>query len=1579
MKMQKISAILATTFIVLMTITSEAAIIVSNVVCQQQYPWNGKVNIEYEVFGNEDDTNIWISASGYDHASESSIVMKTLFGEGIDSPVRPGKHVMIWDAKTDCPGLKTDYFTATLTAYDFPQYMVVDLSEMDELGNYSISYLYKEPNGGWTEEYKTTKLVLRFIQPGTFTMGSPVDEIGRNYSYYYRDNETQHEVTLTQPYYIGVFELTQKQYELITGHNPSYIEGDARPVEGVTYNDIRGEDEGSSWPSDDNVDEGSFLGMLRSKSKLAFDLPTHAQWEYACRAGMATSWNDGTNITNYYSDGNLDKLGRYYSNMYDDVGGYSGYCHTTVGSYLPNSWGLYDMHGNVWEWCLDWYSDFTDYEAVADPVGNDLGDYRVACGGGFWSDAYACRAAYSIGIEPDGTDDDFGFRLALVMDDDYLLDSREITYSTSSASGSTFPVFEVKFYGKLPNGKEYLLEEMGKLSGDGSIGILFGSGEHKLIWTPYVRFIDLMNDIEIRVEIRDITESSKYLVLDLDSYKLRPEINGPLEDPAILTNDLCRTNELWLKRIEPGTFMMGSDTNEIGRSDNEFLHKVTLTKAYYIGVFEITQGQFKHITGHNPAYTKGDTFPVYGVSYATIRGKKLGAQWPQNHNVDARSTYWVWDEDYDDDGYNVECPTFLHEIRKNTGNCLLFDLPTQAQWEYACRATTTSSWNNGATITNTYTDGNLDKLGWYWNNTPYDEEEDWFIIQPVGKLAPNLWGLYDMHGGVAEWCLDWYRYDYEEDDVKDPKGLNFGTYRTLCGGDWYSSASGCRSSSFYAEYPIIDEDWDGESFTGFRVVLLPPENEDDDEQDELKQTFKYSIDQNHNSTLPVFKTDFYGKTKDGAEYLLEDIGTLSGDGSSGIILGVGRYELTWTPFAAYTNLIDKLELVVKYEDVTDDAVYLVLNMENGKMRTAINGPKEDISILTNDTCRTTDLWFRRIEAGTFMMGSPTNEYGRYSNEVQHKVNINTSFYIGIFEFTQKQFEQVADFNISAILGECRPVDHVSYDTLRGSNLGALWPNNRKVDDSSFLGMCCERFGMHFDLPTEAQWEYACRAGTTTSLNNGTEITNNYNYYSRDLELEKLGLYQGNHKEWHAVVGSFLPNAWGLYDMHGNVYEWCLDWYYKYYQYFNEDDPVGNLSGKYRILRGGSFWSYPNTVRSAYRDGDSSNESYYNIGFRMALLDNEKPKQLFKYFLEPIDDKALPFYTVEFYGIAPDGTEYLLKDIGNVLGDGVDEILYGSGEYRIIWEPYDEYTNLIDNIDFKWEYSEVSTSANYLILDLQSSKISFSDEGPMENASILSNDVIRTTQIWLRRIEPGTFTMGSPNDELGKYNMEDEILHEVVLTKPFYIGVFEITQKQYELLTGNNPSQYLGDSRPVESVSYDLIRGSVKGACWPTDNEVDEDSFLGKLRTKFKAKFDLPTEAQWEFACRAGTVTAWNNGTDITGLTQDSELDKLGRYYYNYTDGNGGYSNYAHTAVGFYQPNAWGLYDMHGNVWEWCLDWYSDYSDDSTDPKGAYDGNYRVRRGGSFNNDARNCRAAYRLSRLPSYCEQYLGFRIVIVP
>ncbi len=291
---------------------------------------------------------------------------------------------------------------------------------------------------------------------------------------------------------------------------------------------------------------------------------------------------------------------------------------------------------------------------------------------------------------------------------------------------------------------------------------------------------------------------------------------------------------------------------------------------------------------------------------------------------------------------------------------------------------------------------------------------------------------------------------------------------------------------------------------------------------------------------------------------------------------------------------------------------------------------------------------------------------------------------------------------------------------------------------------------------------------------------------------------------------------------------------------------------------------------------------------------------------------------------------------------------------------------------------VRSAETYLVVDLSGGPnaaaypVRYTDMPPDLNYS-----QCRTFELWLRLIPAGTCQVVRPEQGYGSVSTTNQI----TITKPFYIGVFEVTQRQWESVMGTQPSCYLGDTRPVERVSYEMIRGASYGAQWPTNNQVSAASFMGVLRQKAKLMFDLPTELQWEYACRAGTSTYLNSGKKARiGMDgQSPDLSDVGRYKYNAWSKKGGYSE--HTKVGVHLPNAWGLYDMHGNVFEWCLDWYEEERSASSivDYVGPLSGTHRVLRGGYYDGSALSCLSDSRSYFAPNLISAYVGFRVCVLP
>ncbi len=223
---------------------------------------------------------------------------------------------------------------------------------------------------------------------------------------------------------------------------------------------------------------------------------------------------------------------------------------------------------------------------------------------------------------------------------------------------------------------------------------------------------------------------------------------------------------------------------------------------------------------------------------------------------------------------------------------------------------------------------------------------------------------------------------------------------------------------------------------------------------------------------------------------------------------------------------------------------------------------------------------------------------------------------------------------------------------------------------------------------------------------------------------------------------------------------------------------------------------------------------------------------------------------------------------------------------------------------------------------------------------------------LRWIVPGEFMMGSPESEAERW--EDETPHRVILSRGFWLADTTCTQALWQAVMDDNPSHFKGEERPVEQVSWD-----------------DVQNFIARLNVMTPGEgFRLPTEAEWEYACRAGTTTPFGFGKQIT----PEQVNYNGNY--PYAGGQEGLYREETVLVKTLPCNSWGLYQMHGNVWEWCRDWDGKYSTETvTGPTGPTEGVFRVLRGGCWFDDGRFARSAQRFATVPSHRVDFLGFRL----
>jgi formylglycine-generating enzyme required for sulfatase activity len=606
--------------------------------------------------------------------------------------------------------------------------------------------------------------------------------------------------------------------------------------------------------------------------------------------------------------------------------------------------------------------------------------------------------------------------------------------------------------------------------------------------------------------------------------------------------------------IPRGSFTMGTPLDEPGRwgGARETQHQVTLTRGYYLSRYEVTEALWGDVMGGGST----SQLPKDDVNWYTVVEfcNALSTREGLTPAYEGSGENWAWNQGAN--GYR---------------------LPTEAEWEYACRAGSTTAFANGPLTNLECDDPNLDEMGWYCGNSG-------IVPHEVGGKQANSWGLYDMHGNVWEWCWDLFG-DYPTGPVVDPVGPPSGLSRTFRGGCMENVAQECRSGNRNAVLATA-----ASPGLGFRLAR--------------------SID---------FEATPYGwividpePNAINAPWQLSGPSGFSQSGNGDLTLTdmtAGDYTLTW---GLLVGLARPLPAVVTQ------------------------------SLTANGTLTFTGVYteglegFMSIPPGTFIMGSPTTEPERNTDETQHQVTLTHGIYVQTTEVTNQQYRDMAqwaynnghvtattsglydnldgsarflktlgpgyEISFNAGVFSCiNPTHPAKYVTWYGSVAYCDWLSRQQGLPRAYSHLTWQcNWGLPYEatgyrLPTEAEWEYACRAGTQTPFNTGSclDAGTEANYYG---PYPYPGCPTGPNVGWTVPVGNYPANAFGLHDMHGNEWEWCNDWYGLYGG--TVTDPVGAGSGSYRVFRGGSWPFDARYCRSANRGRDVPSPANGDLGFRV---------------------------------------------------------------------------------------------------------------------------------------------------------------------------------------------------------------------------------------------------------------------------------------------------------------------------------------------------------------------------------------------
>ncbi len=975
--------------------------------------------------------------------------------------------------------------------------------------------------------------------------------------------------------------------------------------------------------------------------------------------------------------------------------------------------------------------------------------------------------------------------------------------------------------------------------------------------------------------------------------------------------------------IPPGEFTMGSTPEQIEaakraaeQENKTFLewtlerieaeapaHRVTINRPFLLGATEVTIGQYRRFIEASSYVTEADRL---GGGSSTSKEEQDPAKksltwsapsYPVDDNSAASQITW---------NDAVAFCNWLSDA-EHLGRCYLgneqagwtlsssgdgYRLPTEAEWEYACRAGTTTQYS--------FADDAATLAEYGWCN------KAGAIAFPVavGSKRPNPFGLYDMHGNVEEWCCDWFspKY-YAESPHEDPTGPAEGRDRIKRGGAWDGPLVNARTALRHS-YPPFYRFGD----LGFRVVRV------------LSRAAQSSKGLASNSAAPKMDaTDLSAPPPAMAPFDAKQ---------------ARAHQVAW---AAY------LKMPVEQKNSIDMPLVLIPPGEF----TMGSTPEqiEASTALAAGTANELDDWTRsRLQqeapahritiSRPFLLGATEVTIGQYRRFIKATDYVTETERFGGGSSTSTEEEDASRKTLNWQNISVPADDETAVGQLTWNDAVAFcnWLSESEKLDRCYVGdeqagWTLSPSGSGYRLPTEAEWEYACRAGTTTW----------YFFGDDNAQFAEFGWSDRTGPlPFPVAARTKRPNAFGLFGMHGNADEWCNDWFAaNYYAESPPEDPTGPLSGDVKVRRGGG-WTAPFVrCRSAFRGSYPPFWRFGDLGFRVVrvstgasldpkgLASNSAARRMDATDLSAPPPASAPFDAKQARGHQVAWAAYLKRSIEQKNSIDMPLVLIPPGEFTMGSTP--EQIEAAKKLAEQGEGGEDKWSADRI-----------SAEAPAHRVTI-------------RR----PFLLGATEVTIGQYRRFVDAANYVTQTER--LGGGDSTKEdeqdpQKKALTWRSQGDSIEDTAATQLTWNDAI-----AFCnWLSDAEKLSRCYQGSEQEGWQLEpagegYRLPTESEWEYACRAGTTTQYSFGDDPTAFGEYGWSLRVGPVPHPHP-------------VAAKAPNPFGLYDMHGNVNEWCNDWFgpSSYAQSSpNDPLGPESGEAKVLRSGALNLPIVRSRSAFR--------------------